>query len=405
MRAGRCVRSSLRALAAQKTRTVLALTSVAIGVAAVFVTSAVARGAQREMLRGMEALGTNILVVKPAPVNRTVARKEIRGLATSLTLDDYHALAELPVVSEAAPAVEGGMRVKAGGQAMTTTVRGTTSTFLRVRRFRVRAGRFFDADGEANLRVAVLGARVEENLFPEHDAVGGTLWIRGVPFEIVGTLEAKGVLADGDEDSQVLVPIETARRRVFNLTWLSTVYVSLGDAADRSNAIDEMGRLLRERHRVAVRGRPDDFVIQDPTKFLDGQRATAATLARAAVSLASVATLVGGAGILALMLLSVKARTSEIGLRVAIGARRRDIVVQFLIEATALAVGGWMAGTMLGGVLTTSIAAATRWRIVVPFDAVVASFAMAVTAGLGFGALPARRAAGVRPIEALLVKS
>lgn len=408
---------SLRALFAHKMRAALALSSVAVGVAAVIVTSAVGMGAQREVLRGMENLGTNLLVVRPAQVKRLVSRQAIRGVVTSLRVEDYEAIAELSDVVEAAPGVDGTLRVKAGGGATTASVVGTTAAFPRVRRFRLRAGRFFEADDDrAARRVAVLGARVADTLFPGDDPVGQPIRIRTVPFDVIGVLAAKGSTADGaDEDNKVLIPVRTALRRVFNVTWLSTVFVGVRDLAKMDDTEIAIGALLRSRHRFVPQrpqgeqgngqqGSVDDFAIQNSAKSLRIQKETAESLTQLTTGLAALALLVGGIGILALMLLSLKERTGEIGLRMAVGARPRDILVQFLVEAAILALGGWAAGALLGGLAAAAIAFGTSWTVAVPVDALVASLGMAATTGIGFGAFPARAASLVPPIQALLAE-
>lgn len=401
MRIGRSLGSSLRALLAHRMRVTLALSSVAMGVAGVLLTSAIGQGAQDEVLRSIEALGPNLLIVRPAPVKRLVARKAVRGLMTSLETADSEAIAELALVRSTVPATEGSLRVKAGNSAMVTTVLGTTPAFPGVRSFRVRDGRFFDADDDRSARrVAVLGARVEATLFAEENPIGRWLRIRGVPFEVIGVLEAKGVLADGtDEDNQVIIPLRTALRRVFNTTWLSTVFVSVRDPGQMQAAEAEIGALLRERHRLD--GKPDDFAIQNKASLLAAQKETAESLTLLTSGLAAIALLVGGAGILALMLLSVKERTGEIGLRRAVGARPRDILLQFLTEATVLALGGWVVGVAAGALGAGAVAFTTEWKVGLPLEALLASLAMASVTGLGFGAFPARKAARMEPIQAL----
>lgn len=402
MRIGRSLRPALRALLAHRLRVALVLSSVAMGVAAVLLTGAIGKGARTEVLRNIEALGTNLLVVRPAPVKRLVARKEIGGLRTTLRLADAEAIAELSLVREVVPGTDRTLRVKAGsGGALATKVMGTSPAFPGVRNFRVRRGRFFDADDDrAARRVAVLGARVEETLFPGgfpgDDAVGRWIRIRGVPFEVIGTLEAKGVLADGsDEDNQILIPLRTALRRVFNTTWISTVFVSVRDPRRMDDAEAEIAGLLRERHRK------DDFAIQNQARLLASQATMADSLALFTTGLSALALLVGGTGILALMLLSVRERTGEIGLRMAVGARPRDILFQFLAESTALALGGWLAGVAAGALGAGAVAFGTDWKIGLPFEALLASLAMAGVTGLGFGAFPARKASLLPPIQAL----
>lgn len=393
MKLRRSFRTSLRALFAHKVRAALALACVAAGVAAVVLTSAIGTGARQEVVRKIEAMGTNLLIVRPAQVERLASRKTIRGAVSTLVPEDAEAIGGLASVAAVAPGVDRPVRVKAGSFASMTKVLGTTPRFPNIRNFRVREGRFFD-DRDDLRRVAVLGARTAEALFPEGSAAGREIRIRGVPFEVIGVLEAKGVTPDGgDEDNQVVVPFRTAMRRVFNTTWLTTIFVS---ATDTGTARTDIETLLRARHRR------EDFSVQNTTRFLSMQKQTADFLTLLATGLAAIALIVGGAGILALMLMSVRERTGEIGLRIAVGATPNDILAQFLFEATLLALGGWMAGLVIGSIGAAVVALATDWTLAVPVDALLASLGMAVVSGLGFGAFPARKASLLPPIEALL---
>ena len=401
MRLRRTLGLSLKALLNHRTRAILALASVGAGVAAVVVTSAIGAGVERDVRRGIEAMGVNLLVVRPARVKRSVARPEIRGAVTSLRLADHQAIAALSLVADAAPGIEGAVRIKGGAATTTTRLLGTTAAYPRVRRFAVRSGRFWDAqDDRSARRIVVLGARVADALF-EEDPVGRQIRIRGVPFTVVGVLAPKGMMAEGDEDNQVLVPVRTAQRRVFNVSWLNVVFVSARDAEGMAAAAAQIRASLTERHHAKSGGEPD-FEVQNTTRLFAMQQAAASTLSGLTTGLAALALGVGGAGILALMLLSVKERTGEIGLRIAVGARPRDILIQFLLESTVLALGGWAAGAVVGAAGAALVALATTWRLAVPLEALAASFAMAALIGLGFGAVPARKAALVPPMRALL---
>jgi putative ABC transport system permease protein len=398
----RAARLSLRALLAHKVRTALALTSVAMGVTGVLLTSAIGKGAQVEVQRGIDAAGSNLLVVRPAPVKRSAARKQVKGVVTTLRLDDYQAIATLPLAAEAAPGVDGGLRVKARGGSMPAGVLGTAPALARLRNLRLGSGRFFDEDDDgAARRVAVLGARIALTLFPGEDPVGREVRLRGLPFEVIGVLEPKGIQADGsDQDGSVFIPIRTALRRVFNTTWLSAVFVSVAERARMGEAEAAMRGVLRERHRI-LDAAPDDFQIQDQVRLLAMQQEAVEALTLLTAGLAGVSMLVGGAGIFALMFLSVKERTAEIGLRMAVGARPRDVLVQFLAEATVLAVGGWLLGSLAAVLGGMGVALGTEWKVGFPKGAALASFLMALVTGLGFGAFPARKAARMPPIQAL----
>jgi len=397
---------SIKMLFAHKVRFTLTIASVAVGVAAVVVTGAIGTGAQQEVLRKTASMGTNLLVVRPAQVKNSAARKQVRGVVTSLKLDDYEAIAEVPGVREAAPGIESMLMLKARGNSMSARVLGTTSAYIDVCNFRLLRGRFLDEDDNANARrVAVLGARVAENVFENQNAIGDEIRIRDVPFEVIGILEAKGVLPDGsEEDSQIVIPIRTALRRVFNSNWLNPIFVGVRDSETMDQTETEIGMLLRERHRLELRGRRDDFSIQNKTKMLAVQKQVVESFNMLATGMAAVSLVVGGAGILALMLMSVKERTAEIGLRMAVGARPQDIFAQFLLEAVILALGGWMTGAALGTFGATLISLTTKWQASISSKIVLGTLSVAVTTGLGFGAYPARRAALVPPIQALSVE-
>ena len=403
MRLRRNVGLSLRALFTHKVRAALALASVCIGVAGVVLTSAVGAGAQREVQRSIETMGVNLLVVRPVLIKRFAGRKEFKGAVTTLRMEDYEAIARLPNVAAAAPGIEGPVRVKSDASSMMTMIRGTGPAYPVIRRFQIRSGRFFDADDDRLARrVVVLGARVADALF-DGDPVGRQIRIRGVPFDVVGVLGAKGAVADGDQDNQVLVPVRTALRRVFNATWLNAVYVSASEPEIVAATESEIDALLRQRHRVGRDGQPD-FEVQNAARFFALQKKTADSLTRLGTGLAGVALVVGGGGIMGLMLLSVKERTSEIGLRMAVGATPRDILIQFLMEASLLALGGWTVGIALGVVGATTVTMITAWQVASPAQAVLGSLAMVVISGLVFGVVPARKAALIPPVRALAAK-
>ncbi len=402
MRFARSIRLSIGVLAAHRARTALAAGSVSAGVAAVLLPGALGAGADQAVRASIQAMGANLLVVRPAQVKRLVARTQVSGAATTLRLDDAVDVQALGSVAKVAPGVEASLRVKGGGAATKTRVIGTTPAFRAVRRFQLRSGRFLTEDDDRlSARVAVLGARVADALFPDEEAVGQPLRIDGVPFDVVGVLAAKGVQADGDEDNQVLVPIRTALRRVFNTTSLSTIFVSVEDNQPLTEAESDIRAVLRADHRLGD-GQPDDFEVQNAAQMLALQQRTADALGMLTTGLGGLALVVGGTGILAVMLMSVKERTSEIGLRMAVGATPRAILAQFLLEAIALALAGWGVGLAAGALGAVALAFVTTWRLAVPVGALAASFGMALVIGLGFGAFPARKASLVPPIDALL---
>jgi putative ABC transport system permease protein len=402
MKLRRLLRSSVRALLAHRLRAILAGTSVAIGVAAVLVMSALGQGARDAVLRDVATMGTDLLVVRPAQVEARASRPTIRGSVSSLTVDDCEAVATLEAVGRAAAAVDRQMRVEAGRRSMQTRVMGVSASFLDLRGLRLRAGRFVGPEEDRTAqRVAVLGARVADALFPGQQAVGETLRIRGVPFEIIGVLVARGALADGsDEDGNVFVPIRTALRRLLNTMWLGSIFVSAATSRDLDRAEGQVRQILRERHGLGE-GLADDFTVQNQSRLLVMREELARSLSLLAFGLAGASLVVGGTGILAFMTLSVRERTGEIGLRTALGARRRDIFRQFVVEASALALSGWLAGVVASTLALAAIAGTTDWSVGLSGAGIVWSLSSTGLAGLGLGALPARRAARLSPIDAL----
>jgi len=272
-----------------------------------------------------------------------------------------------------------------------------------VRGFRLADGRFLeDADGAARARVAVLGARTTELLFPGGGALGATVRVRGIPFEVIGVLHPRGTsLGGADDDTELFVPVETALRRLYNARALSELYATVAEPEGLAQGEDAIRRLVRARHRTAAFGRPDDFAVQDQLQAVAMQREAARTLGFASSGLAAISLLVGGTGILGLMLLSVAERTPEIGLRMALGARPRYVLVQFLAEAVVLAAAGGGVGVVLGGVGAWAISAATAWPARPSWQAAAAALATSALLGLAAGVLPAVRAARLPPALAL----
>jgi len=341
MRLGRNLLLSAKALLRHRVRTALALSGTAVGVGAVLVITAIGEGAETEVLSEIEALGQNLLVVSAGDAPRVPWRGRTEPKVTTLTLDDADAvLREATEVARVAPAQDRMRRVKFGQISTMTKVLGTTPDFEEVRNFRTVYGRYFTHEENVNsARVVVLGSRVRDLLFPgDIPPVGQTIRIGKIPFQVIGVLESKGATVDGlsEEDNQVVIPLQTALRRVFNLDFLKMLYVQARDGSRLDAAEEQIAHALRTRHRIAEMERGDDFAIQNQRIILEARLETVTSFNRMILGLGSVALLVGGIGILSVMLLSVRERRNEIGLRVAVGARHRDILVQFLMESLFL---------------------------------------------------------------------
>jgi putative ABC transport system permease protein len=396
-------RLTLRTLAAHKLRTGLSLLGIAIGVAAVIIMLALGQGTQAAVLRQIEAMGPNLIQVSAGKMKTVAGRSWQVGSVITLTERDAHALAEEGAgVARVAPVQSQKVAVKYGDNSVSTSVVGTTPEFQEVRHFQVARGEFFtEEDLTASRRVAVLGQTVVDTLFDGQDPLGETIRLGRVPFTVLGVLEPKGLnLAGQDEDDQIVIPLTTGLRRVFNLTHLSSIYVQARDGSDLSAVAEDLAELLRERHRLRPDA-PDDFTVQTQTELLATQEDVTGTFTTLLASIAAVSLVVGGVGILAVMLMSVRERTREIGIRRAVGARRKDILRQFLGEALVLSVGGGILGVALGGAGAFVTRLFTGWPVVVAPASVLLAVGFAAAVGLFFGVYPARRAAALHPIEAL----
>jgi putative ABC transport system permease protein len=406
MRILRSVRLSVRALSTHRIRTALAIAGAAVGVCGVLVLTAVGEGARIAVIRRIEQLGPNVLIVLTSNLEARGGRSR-RGVTVSkkLSADDAAAiLRATPAVVRVAPAQDRDMLVKHGAVQATASVLGTTPEWLEIRRFTLTDGRFFTHRENGNRsRVAVLGADVSQDLFADSlSPLGRIIRIGRIPFTVVGVLARSGTSVTGasSEDRRIVVPLETAMRRVFNVEYVKMVYVQADRASALSEAETQTGAVLRFRHDIG-RGESDDFVVQNQRVLLSAELAAQTSFQRLITGLGVLALIVGGVGILSIMLLSVRERRREIGLRIAVGARRRDIALQFLTEALVLAAAGGAAGLVLGYAVAALVSSATRWDARVSELPLVAAVGSVFILGIGAGVLPARRAAALDPIDAL----
>jgi putative ABC transport system permease protein len=368
MKWARNISLSRRALWRHKARTLLALSSLAVGVAVVLTMVAIGEGTQRDVVSRLRAMGRNMLVVNAAQAERRGGRSYVReATVETLTLSDAEAIAEQSeFIARVAPSQDVTKQISYLDRSTAMTVRGTTPEYKDIRAFPTSNGRFFTAEeNRAALRVAVLGSQTAERLFPDSDPVGQIVRIGRVPFEVIGVLVSKGLSVDGSaqEDNQVIIPIKTALRRVFNVDYLRMIYLEVASAELMDEAADEVSAILRERHRLARFNRPDDFRIQNQRVIMEAELATVASFRTLITGIGALTLVVGGVGILSIMLLSVRLRRSEIGLRIAVGARRRDVRLQFLLEAVALAGWGSLLGLLLGLVSSWIVSASTEWNL------------------------------------------
>lgn len=404
MKVVRSIRISARQLGAHRTRTALALLGIVIGVSSVIAMVAVGHGARRDVMARVEAMGTDLVVVTPAQIRPTGARAQVRGTVTTLTPLDAEAIRdEIPQVTGAAPWAERRVAVKFEGRSATTNVVGVVPDVLEILNLEPAGGSFYTEREEVTGgRTAVLGPTVARALFGDEAPEGRRILVGQVPFEVVGVLRARGAdLSGADQDDVVMIPLRTALRRVLNQPWLSGIWVRARGEDEMDEAAEQIRWLLRERHRLERTAAEDDFEIRTQAEIMAAHREIGDTFTALVGGIAAVSLLVGGVGILAIMLVSVRERTREIGLRLAVGARRRDVRTQFLAEAVMLGTGGGLAGVALGLAAAAVLAVATDWAVAVEPFSVALSFGFSLAVGVFFGVYPAYRASLLDPIEAL----
>jgi putative ABC transport system permease protein len=405
MRLGRNLLLSTKALLRHRLRTALALSGTAVGVGAVLVMTAVGEGAEDKVVSEIEALGRNLLVVSTGDAPRVPWRQRTTPKVTTMSVADADAILwEVPLVLALAPAQDRTLRAKYGQISTMIKVLGTTPDYEEVRNFRTVSGRYFTHEEDrGSARVAVLGSRVRDILFPDEDPLGKTLRLGRISFLIIGVLESKGSTVDGlsEEDNQVVIPLQTALRRVFNIDYLKMIYIQVADGDRLEEAEDQIAHILRDRHRMVELGKEDDFAIQNQRLILSARMEAISSFRRMILWLGSVALLTGGVGILSIMLLSVRERRNEVGLRVAVGARQRDILAQFLVESLFLGVSGGVVGVILGLGSAFALSSFTEWTTRVNGTALTVGLASALLVGAISGAYPAQRAAALDPVEAL----
>ncbi len=399
---------ALRALRVNAMRSALTMLGIVIGVAAVIAMVAVGAGAQDRVSRQIESLGANLLIVFNNSSRQGGARLGA-GTGLSLTLEDARALqAELDAVDVAAPTVRGTTQLVYGNLNWSTGTQGTTAEYFVAREWGVADGRIFTPDEvRRSAKVAVIGQTIVDKLFVDQSPVGETIRIKKVPFEVIGVLTPKGQNSFGqDQDDTVLVPISTARTRLLGSSARSrpdsvgAILVKATSAERMTEAEEGVNELLRQRHRIAA-GEDDDFSVRNLSEITEARAESQRILTLLLAAVASIALLVGGIGIMNIMLVSVTERTREIGLRMAVGARRRDILFQFLVEAVTLSAIGGVIGVIAGVGGAALVANLAGWPVLIEPLALVIAVAFSAAVGVFFGFYPARKASHLDPIDAL----
>ena len=401
------MRSAWRALRANPLRALLTMLGIIIGVAAVITMIAVGQGATERVQEYMKTLGANVMLVLPGSVN-TGGVRQGAGASQALTEADAEAIAlEVPEVQVAAPSSRATVQAVFGNANWATPVFGATNDYLEARDWPLESGRPFEASElQGAAKVVLLGQTVARELFGDQDPVDQVIRLRNVPVTVIGVLSRKGQNSWGsDQDDIAIVPISTLRNRIQGdtsgrLKRVGTISVKVRDGHDMKAAEENITELLRQRFRVQP-GADEPFRVRNLTEMLQTQEASSRTMTLLLSAVAGVSLIVGGIGIMNIMLVSVMERTREIGLRMAVGARGRDILAQFLIEAVTLSLVGGAVGVLLGGVATWAVGEFAGWKVSMTWGSIALAAGFSAVVGVFFGYYPARRASRLLPIEAL----
>lgn len=400
----------IRTLLANKARSFLTMLGVIIGVGAVIVIISVGAGAQSLILSQVKSLGTNIIGVLPGASNDNGPPATVMGIViTTLTYDDAMAIKkEIPNVVDVAAYSKGVATVSWQSNQYDTNLSGTTAGYMNVEGGEIDEGRFFTSEEEKNLsEVAVLGATVKDQLFGLSDPIGQKIKIKNHMFEVIGTMKKRGTVAFQDYDDQVFIPIMTMQKLIEGVNYIGMIRIKINNENNVQEAKDEITALLRERHNISDKsGASDDFTVRSSDQALSMITSITNALKYFLAAMAALSLIIGGIGIMNIMLISVRERTREIGLRKAVGAKTSNILNQFLIEAIAITALGGIIGIIVGVLISFLISVVAQslgysWDFIISLTSIILALAVSALVGLVFGLYPAYKASKLEPVEAL----
>ena len=394
------------ALLAHKTRTLLASLGILIGIASVIIMVAIGKGSKKEMMDVIADMGENMVTINAGEMKRRGGRLRLSGNVITLIPKDAKSIAdEIGEVELVAPFEEKRMNAKFDNNTAETSITGSTLDFPIIRGYRIEQGDMFsEKDIKTAGRVAVIGKTVVKNLFGDEDPVGQVVKVHFIPFKIVGVFEAKGVDTNGlDQDDLIFIPLPTLMRRIVNQTHVSRIFVKVSSRKNIVKATEKIREVLRDSHRLADE-KEDDFTLVTQLDMEDMKRETSELFTKLIVGVAAISLLVGGIGILAVMLISVKERTREIGIRRSVGATRRDIIRQFLYESLIIGVIGGGLGIAIGTGLTLGLTHWGKWTLILDKNSIWTASWVCALIGVVFGVFPAIKASKLDPMEALTIE-
>lgn len=396
------LKAATKSIIKSRMRSLLTALGIIIGVAAVVVMVAVGDGAQQKVKDQIASLGSNLIIITPG-TSSTGGVRGGSGTFNRFTMDDVEKIKnEATLITGVSPLVRSGGQIIGGTGNWFTQIQGVSADYLEIRSWALKTGEFFtDRDVTAKAKVCILGSEVAENLFPDDDAVGQQVRIRNVPFKVIGVLKSKGQTAVGtSNDDIILAPSKTVLERLSGGRFISSIQVSAVSSEKSLAAQSELKSIMREAHKLE-QGEDDDFTIQDQSDLAEAATETSRVLTYLLASVAGVSLIVGGIGIMNIMLVSVTERTREIGIRLSVGARASDILVQFLTEAVVLSLSGGTIGVLFSVLVAYILNNYTEQTAYIRPEIVIVAFAFAGAIGIFFGFYPAKKAAALNPIDAL----